>query len=587
MAGRPTPGPQSLGPNKLANRPSAFGGTAAASGVTVMSTVMFGVLTLTTGATPQQGLAPQQFGPGKLVPARRGFSPPPASVIVNTAGVTTFGSEFSGQLSVTQLPSSRSKPTTPFGPKFRHQGRPLGYSTNIPAALHGVTFFGSTYTGAPPPLSKPQPARQLVGPQLNQPYHTLLFAPRPLSASTPVQTLPLNGLMIFGSQANAVLFGTVAASGTTVPSSAFFAAGAVIQQLSGEYATTTTVYGQMTGLAIGPLSGQYVLSSVVFGGQSSAGVLAGGLTTFGTELHSLLTGTMPLTGLTTTGTTVSSLLTGVAAASGVTITGTAMFGNLRGSVPLSGVTTFGTAFTGALQGLISGPVTGRMVFGSVFEAQLTGAAAMTGVFSTGTSMYGLVTPVNSGAMTGRWTSGTTFYGSTQGNNLIGSFGFGSTMAGADPAGFGWTVVSLLAQGSTTSVIIVAQAGGIQPVEPVFLAGTACIVTASYFDKNGNPFKPISVLWELIDVLTGSVIIAPTSLSAGIVNEVQIPSSANQIISFSRNYERKQVIFQIIDQFGQASFANGFYALTRVGANDVGITAGTLPSAQGPPYGFGA
>lgn len=105
--------------------------------------------------------------------------------------------------------------------------------------------------------------------------------------------------------------------------------------------------------------------------------------------------------------------------------------------------------------------------------------------------------------------------------------------------------------------------------------TSCFVTASYFSTTGVAFVPISVAYRVDDVVSAVNLVPWTSVAPSTSNTVLITSTQNAMISDSREHETHQVLFQIIDGFGDIFYATALFVLRRV----VGLIA-TQPLSGG-------
>jgi hypothetical protein len=84
---------------------------------------------------------------------------------------------------------------------------------------------------------------------------------------------------------------------------------------------------------------------------------------------------------------------------------------------------------------------------------------------------------------------------------------------------------------------------------------------------GTQFAPLALRWRLDDVVSGAMIIPWTGILVQ-TTQIQIPAVSNSLISFTRLYEPKQVMFQFTDQNGATAQARAIYDVLRVrGFND--------------------
>jgi hypothetical protein len=140
----------------------------------------------------------------------------------------------------------------------------------------------------------------------------------------------------------------------------------------------------------------------------------------------------------------------------------------------------------------------------------------------------------------------------------------------DPAlEYGWTFVTAT-----------AQRGGYQPARSTFLAGSMCYVKAQYFDITGDPWQPFAVQWRMDDLTSQQNVIAwqPIILPQT-ENQVAISSVQNAMISYTRDFERRQVLFQVTDFYGNVAYARTIYTLVR----DLGGFYVFSDGYQGPAF----
>ena len=120
-----------------------------------------------------------------------------------------------------------------------------------------------------------------------------------------------------------------------------------------------------------------------------------------------------------------------------------------------------------------------------------------------------------------------------------------------PPRFGWAEVVALSQ------------SGVQPDEPAYVEGSAVYVQATYFDSTGVPFVPNAVSYRVDDVSSGVNIAPFQSMIPGTTNVFVIPSSENYMVNATRDSEEHEVLLQIIDGFGDASYEFTRFYVIRV------------------------
>jgi len=109
----------------------------------------------------------------------------------------------------------------------------------------------------------------------------------------------------------------------------------------------------------------------------------------------------------------------------------------------------------------------------------------------------------------------------------------------------------------------AQAGGFQPARSAYLAGSMCYVRANWFDIAGDPWQPAAVQWRMDDITSEQNVVAWTPIPIPqTTNQIVISSVQNAMISYTRNHEVRQVLFQITDFYGNVAYARTLYMLIR-------------------------
>lgn len=122
---------------------------------------------------------------------------------------------------------------------------------------------------------------------------------------------------------------------------------------------------------------------------------------------------------------------------------------------------------------------------------------------------------------------------------------------APQAQYGWAIVTAVTQ----TPYPVARS--------VYVEGSASAVTAQYYDTNGVLFVPAAVSYRVDDTISGTNVVPWTALVPAAENEVLITAAQNAMISFSRESETRQVLFEISDGFSGTYYADVFYDLVRV------------------------
>lgn len=96
--------------------------------------------------------------------------------------------------------------------------------------------------------------------------------------------------------------------------------------------------------------------------------------------------------------------------------------------------------------------------------------------------------------------------------------------------------------------------GANPVVPCFLAGSACVIQASFFDDQGQAMVPQALSYQIIDVATGAVVLGMTVLPNPLsVQPVIVTAAQNAMVSNSQPSETHEAIFSITDRNGAGPF----------------------------------
>lgn len=110
--------------------------------------------------------------------------------------------------------------------------------------------------------------------------------------------------------------------------------------------------------------------------------------------------------------------------------------------------------------------------------------------------------------------------------------------------------------------------GANPVQPAFLEGSACLVTASFFDTTGSPLVPLALSYRIDDVASGAQILGWTAVTVGSAISILVTSAQNALISNSSfgclNHETHQVLFSVTDPSNNGPFyARCLFDLLRI------------------------
>lgn len=373
--------------------------------------------------------------------------------------------------------------------------------------LTGTAVFGSAALGQLG--SAQQPYEQKIGPSLAAPFNNLQFANRKFAYAGPIAQLA--GQFEFGSVAEGAALGLTTLNGLSVFGSAF--------------------YGPQTAYPAGNIFGLSIFGSVGFSAPSLALGLSGE-SVFGSAMFGAATG--------------ATVLTGVAASAG------AFSGTIGANVVLAGQLAYGSAFFGDVVEQTEGLINGLSVFGSAAFGQIAAAAPLQGVLSTGTAVTGEISATL--ALSGEDIFGSVVFGGSTSVEIIGGeLPFGSVLFGLceiDPIQFGWAEIVPLSQTAT------------QGANSVYLAGSACFVTAAYFSSTGSPFIPTAVEYRVDDETSGENIVPWTSIAPAGVNQVTISAEENYMVSLSRPWETHVITFQITDGFGNVTLARHKFEVIR-------------------------
>ena len=201
------------------------------------------------------------------------------------------------------------------------------------------------------------------------------------------------------------------------------------------------------------------------------------------------------------------------------------------------------------------PSTG-IAFASKARAESRAAAALT--FATRFSSVS-VSISSGGAAITAFTAIESFAGSSSTGRLYGTTQLASrassrsaaALSPLSPSRFGWAEIVVLSQ------------DGPQPAEPAFIEGSSVYVEATYFDSDGNPFIPAAVSYRVDDVASGAEIQGFVGVPPAPTNVVKVTSAQNYMVNLTRDSEERQVLFQIIDGYGDANYERGLYSLIRV------------------------
>lgn len=110
------------------------------------------------------------------------------------------------------------------------------------------------------------------------------------------------------------------------------------------------------------------------------------------------------------------------------------------------------------------------------------------------------------------------------------------------------------------VIAVSQSN-LQPARSAFLAGSACVVQASFFDTTDAPLTPSMVTYTLLDVLSGEVLVTPTTVTPATVVSIPVTAAQNAMISLTRQHEAKRMVLTMTDVTGASYEAEVEYDIT--------------------------
>lgn len=115
----------------------------------------------------------------------------------------------------------------------------------------------------------------------------------------------------------------------------------------------------------------------------------------------------------------------------------------------------------------------------------------------------------------------------------------------------------------SATFIAVSATGIQAARSVYIAGTLCVLEATYFNTLDEPFIPQQVQYRIDDVLSGANIVPWTTVPPGTSNNINVTSAQNEMISNSRPWEVHQAMLQILDGAGNTNYVTTLFDILRV------------------------
>ena len=350
------------------------------------------------------------------------------------------------------------------------------------------------------------------GPGASEPFHPIQFSPRRGGFTVPLTYGYANGAA--GTTGYASAAGTGFVNGLAVSMTVGYAAG--VATAAGVAAGANAV--SMTagfGLAGGKLPANAVASSMSAGYAGLALTINGSaVSVTGTTGSAALSGTGSINALAASMTTGYSNLQVQAAAAGATaVSGTSGHALLTAAGPL-----FATGASGTT-GFI-GPLTGTL-----------SASALAAVMSVGYA------------------------------SLSESITAAGALAVSMTSGYAFAVASSVEFGHAT--VVVTPQTDVPVAQVTIIEDSACFVTATYYDVNGNPMRPVSVQYRMDDVASDTNVIPWTTLIPGAFNQVTIPPANNVLINQAVTSEDKQILFQITDGLGNVFEADVVYAVKKV------------------------
>jgi hypothetical protein len=106
--------------------------------------------------------------------------------------------------------------------------------------------------------------------------------------------------------------------------------------------------------------------------------------------------------------------------------------------------------------------------------------------------------------------------------------------------------------------------GANPAQPAFLAGSACLVNASFVDTTDAPLIPSALQYRIDDVVSGAEILGWTTVTPAAAVQVTVSATQNAMVSNSACSETHQVAFAITDPSGNGPFyARCLFDLLRI------------------------
>jgi hypothetical protein len=115
--------------------------------------------------------------------------------------------------------------------------------------------------------------------------------------------------------------------------------------------------------------------------------------------------------------------------------------------------------------------------------------------------------------------------------------------------------------ATLSVAL--QTTPLQGPNPAINEGSACFVTAAYFDSTNKPFIPAAVHWRLDDATGGAVVVNWMGIVPMTTNIVTVSGAQNAMLSLTRLSEVRQFTVAVTDSQQNVVNATVQYQVLRV------------------------
>jgi hypothetical protein len=108
-------------------------------------------------------------------------------------------------------------------------------------------------------------------------------------------------------------------------------------------------------------------------------------------------------------------------------------------------------------------------------------------------------------------------------------------------------ISGASQFGYATIVPLNQSGiGFLTPRAAFLSGSAANFQCTYFDINGAPLEPAALSYQIVDLLSGEVILGPTQLPLQSNSNIIISAAQNAMVSVSRSCETHALLVSVTD-----------------------------------------